>query len=66
MVSHAEKLPTQFTLNTGAKIPSIGFGTWKAAKGGTYPLRQFQIFTAEYSAYSHFNYRSRKGSCSGI
>ncbi|PVH74604.1 glycerol dehydrogenase Gcy1 [Cadophora sp. DSE1049] len=33
MAHTAEKLPTHFTLNTGAKIPAIGFGTWKAAKG---------------------------------
>lgn len=24
-------LPTHFTLNTGAKIPAVGFGTWQAA-----------------------------------
>lgn len=23
-------LPTHFTLNTGAKIPAVGFGTWQA------------------------------------
>ncbi|KAG9255756.1 NADP-dependent oxidoreductase domain-containing protein [Emericellopsis atlantica] len=26
-------LPTHFTLNTGAKIPSVGFGTWQAPPG---------------------------------
>lgn len=25
------ELPTHFTLNTGAKIPVVGFGTWQAA-----------------------------------
>ena len=24
-------LPSHFTLNTGAKIPAVGFGTWQAA-----------------------------------
>lgn len=24
-------LPTHFTLNTGARIPAVGFGTWQAA-----------------------------------
>ncbi|VUC31393.1 unnamed protein product [Clonostachys rosea] len=26
-------LPTHFTLNTGAKIPAVGFGTWQAPPG---------------------------------
>ena len=26
-------LPTEFTLNTGAKIPAVGFGTWQARPG---------------------------------
>lgn len=24
---------THFTLNTGAKIPAVGFGTWQAPRG---------------------------------
>jgi diketogulonate reductase-like aldo/keto reductase len=27
----ATTLPETFTLNTGAKIPAVGFGTWQAA-----------------------------------
>lgn len=27
----SEGLPATFTLNTGAKIPAVGFGTWQAA-----------------------------------
>ena len=27
----SEELPSHFTLNTGAKIPAVGFGTWQAA-----------------------------------
>jgi L-glyceraldehyde reductase len=26
-------LPSHFTLNTGAKIPAVGFGTWQAPPG---------------------------------
>lgn len=25
--------PTHFELNTGAKIPAVGLGTWKASSG---------------------------------
>lgn len=28
--SFTMSLPTHFTLNTGAKIPAVGFGTWQA------------------------------------
>lgn len=28
--SNTMPLPTQFTLNTGAIIPAVGFGTWQA------------------------------------
>ncbi|KAF1343802.1 NADP(+) coupled glycerol dehydrogenase [Delphinella strobiligena] len=31
MSQPATELPTTFTLNTGAKIPVVGFGTWQAA-----------------------------------
>ncbi|KAB8364838.1 hypothetical protein FH972_024701 [Carpinus fangiana] len=27
----AQELPSHFTLNTGARIPAVGFGTWQAA-----------------------------------
>lgn len=27
---------SHFTLNTGAKIPAVGFGTWKAGPGGKF------------------------------
>lgn len=30
-MSHASELPTHLQLNTGAKIPAVGFGTWQAA-----------------------------------
>lgn len=31
IITMATTLPETFTLNTGAKIPAVGFGTWQAA-----------------------------------
>jgi diketogulonate reductase-like aldo/keto reductase len=31
VITMATTLPETFTLNTGAKIPAVGFGTWQAA-----------------------------------
>jgi hypothetical protein len=36
-----KRLTTHFTLNTGAQIPAIGFGTWKAAPGGKFQFDSF-------------------------
>lgn len=42
---------THFTLNTGAKIPAVGFGTWKAATG-----EAGKAVEAAFSAgYRHFD-----------
>ncbi|EED23702.1 aldehyde reductase I (ARI), putative [Talaromyces stipitatus ATCC 10500] len=44
-------LPTHFTLNTGAKIPSVGFGTWQAK-----PLEVEQaVEVALKSGYRHID-----------
>ena len=40
-----------FTLNTGAKIPAIGFGTWKAAPGEAGKA----VETALNAGYRHFD-----------
>jgi diketogulonate reductase-like aldo/keto reductase len=39
-----------FTLNTGAKIPDVGFGTWKAAPGDAATAVQ----AAFDAGYRHF------------
>lgn len=39
-----------FTLNTGAKIPAVGFGTWKAAPGEAAAA----VKTAFEVGYRHF------------
>jgi diketogulonate reductase-like aldo/keto reductase len=39
-----------FTLNTGAKIPAVGFGTWKAAPGDAAAAVQ----AAFEAGYRHF------------
>jgi len=44
-------LPTHFTLNTGAKIPAVGFGTWQA------PVDQIEeaVSIALRSGYRHID-----------
>ncbi|KAK4499715.1 hypothetical protein PRZ48_010233 [Zasmidium cellare] len=42
---------THFTLNTGAKIPAIGFGTWKAAPGDAAKA----VEAAFAAGYRHFD-----------
>lgn len=39
-----------FTLNTGAKIPAIGFGTWKAGPGEAAAA----VKSAFEAGYRHF------------
>jgi glycerol 2-dehydrogenase (NADP+) len=39
-----------FTLNTGAKIPAIGFGTWKAGPGEA----ALAVKAAFKAGYRHF------------
>lgn len=40
----------QFALNTGAKIPAVGFGTWKAAPGEAAAA----VRSAFEAGYRHF------------
>lgn len=42
---------SHFTLNTGAKIPAVGFGTWKAAPGDVAQA----VRTAFAAGYRHFD-----------
>ncbi|KAI5781531.1 NADP-dependent oxidoreductase domain-containing protein [Geopyxis carbonaria] len=41
--------PTHFTLNTGAKIPSIGLGTWQSAPGAVETAVHHAISSAGYT-----------------
>jgi len=43
-----------FTLNTGAKIPAIGFGTWKAGPGEAATAVR-AAFKAGYRHFVRFN-----------
>ena len=44
-------LPTHFTLNTGAKIPAVGFGTWQAPPGQV----EHAVEAALKSGYRHLD-----------
>ena len=44
-------LNRQFTLNTGAKIPAVGFGTWQAAPGEV----EAAVITALKAGYRHLD-----------
>ncbi|KAF1968931.1 Aldo/keto reductase [Bimuria novae-zelandiae CBS 107.79] len=44
-------LPTYFTLNTGAKIPAVGFGTWQAAPNEV----ERAVETALKAGYRHID-----------
>ncbi|KAI9166565.1 Aldehyde reductase 1 [Paramyrothecium foliicola] len=44
-------LPSHFTLNTGAKIPAVGFGTWQAPPGQV----EKAVETALKSGYTHID-----------
>lgn len=48
---HAAETRRHFTLNTGAKIPAVGFGTWKAAPGDAAKAVE-EAFAA---GYRHFD-----------
>lgn len=44
-------LPTEFKLNTGATIPAVGFGTWKAKPGEV----EHAVEHALKSGYKHID-----------
>jgi hypothetical protein len=47
----AMTLPTHFTLNTGAQIPALGFGTWQAKPGEV----ERAVETALRAGYRHID-----------
>ncbi|KAE8421588.1 hypothetical protein BDV36DRAFT_280649 [Aspergillus pseudocaelatus] len=51
MKRHTHHTMATFTLNTGAKIPAVGFGTWKAAPGEAAAA----VKTAFEVGYRHFD-----------
>ncbi|SPO06447.1 probable alcohol dehydrogenase [Cephalotrichum gorgonifer] len=59
-------LPTHFTLNTGAKIPAVGFGTWQAAPDAI----EAAVASALAAGYRHIDcaaiYRNESGVGAGI
>lgn len=44
-------IPTHFTLNTGAQIPAVGFGTWQAGPGEV----ERAVETALKAGYRHID-----------
>lgn len=59
-------LATHFALNTGAKIPAVGFGTWQAPPDAI----EAAVATALASGYRHIDcaaiYRNEAGVGAGI
>ena len=51
LVKIQKMLPTHFTLNTGARIPAVGFGTWQAAPGEV----EKAVETALREGYRHID-----------
>jgi len=51
MTTDSSQVPETFTLNTGAKIPAVGFGTWKAAPGDAGKA----VEAAFQAGYRHFD-----------
>ncbi|KAK4150502.1 GCY protein [Chaetomidium leptoderma] len=62
----ADSLPSHFTLNTGAKIPAVGFGTWQAPNDAV----EQAVAEALASGYRHIDgasiYRNETGVGAGI
>ncbi len=62
----ADGLPSHFTLNTGAKIPTVGFGTWQAPND----VVEQAVAEALTCGYRHIDgasiYRNETGVGAGI
>jgi hypothetical protein len=65
-IMSADGLPSHFTLNTGAKIPTVGFGTWQAPND----VVEQAVAEALACGYRHIDgasiYRNETGVGAGI